>query len=279
MKKVPGMCKEKEEYIQKLERAYERIVISDGEYETEPFAKILNEETDDNRREKIAEFIKTYKEHSLFVSFERLLSYYDKRTIMRILLADLEETETEFYIYLFAPERKVEILKEELELTYLYLRDWYEYVFASFEDDGYIIEICDNRYRDFSIKNFFRIYPDGKGFLVTDSDYRIEKTNISIPEDICKELSSEVKKKVKKEAKEKYKFVIDDREFLKSFVVTYGFEWLGYHYEWGMDNQDYFLKKYPSEIIEKVMNIPVIKEKFVNASIPPEATERFEDDI
>ena len=31
--------------------------------------------------------------------------------------------------------------------------------------------------------------------------------------------------------------------------------------------------------IEKVMNIPVIKEKFVNVSIPLEATERFEDDI
>ena len=33
-----------------------------------------------------------------------------------------------------------------------------------------------------------------------------------------------------------------------TIIVTYGFEWLGYHYEWGMDNQDYFLKKYPSEI-------------------------------
>ena len=271
--------KMKEEYLKLLDMAYQRIVISSDEYETESFANILNGKTEENRRAYIEEFIKTYRGNSLFINYKSLLSYYDSKQIMRIILKDMEDTETDYYLYLCAPGDEVEALKEEFEFVYSYCRDWYECICDSFEDDGYVIEIRDNRYSGFSVNNFLKIYPNGQGILVTDSDYHIEKTNIPISDDIRKELVSVVKKRVKKEVKEKYKFVIDDREFLKSFVVTYGFKWLGYQCEWGMDNQDYFLKKYPSEIIGKVMNIPIVKSRFVDVSIPANAKERFEDDI
>ena len=70
------MIESKEEKLKKLESDYQRLLISNGNYETEAFTKILNEESKDSRRIRVAEFIKTYKGNSLFINYESLLSYY-----------------------------------------------------------------------------------------------------------------------------------------------------------------------------------------------------------
>ena len=271
------MIESKEEKFKKLESAYQRLVISNGNYETEAFTKILNEESKDSRRARVAEFIKTYKGNSLFVNYESLLPYYDDKTILNIVLSDLKASETEFYLYLFVPENEIDAVKEELEIVYRYKKDWITHILGSFKDDGYVIEIRDNRY--FAANSFLKIYPDGYGFIVVDYDYHMEKVDFCLSDDITEELSAEIKKKVEKIISDKNVLICDDREFLKSFVVSYGFEWLGYHHSWGIDYQDYFLKKYPLRMIEKVMNIPVVKEKFANLIIPPNSINRFESDI
>ena len=70
------MIQSNEEKSIKLKSAYQRLVISNGNYETETFSKILNKESKDSIRVRIAEFMKTYPDNSLFINYESLLSYY-----------------------------------------------------------------------------------------------------------------------------------------------------------------------------------------------------------
>lgn len=260
------MMPSKEEQLKKLDSAYQRLIISSGGYETEEFTKILNKESKEGRRVRIAEFIKSYQGHSLFISYDSLRAYYDAKQIMRILLGDLEETKTELYLYLFSSESELGNLKEALDIIYEHSKAWIEYISGSYGDDGYVIEIRDNRC--FAANSYLKIYPNGQVLLVSDSDYRIEKMDLSLTADLSAELNAEVEKKVTNIIAEKKYLICDDREFLRSFVVSYGFEWLGYKHDMGMDYQDYFLEKYPLKVIEKIMKISTIKEKFIDSTMP-----------
>lgn len=254
----------KEEDLEKIAPAYQRIVISAGEYETDGFSNAINNKVSaDERRTCIAEFIKNYQGDSLFVNYESMLKYYTAKEILHILLCDMEDAENDYFLYLYVPQEKEDIIKRTFNQIYEYRKEWIAELYDRYEEDNFVIKLDDNRsYRCF---NYFKIYPDGKVYIFIDSDFNIKREEFYLEEDLKKELVSEIKKKVNKIIKDKKYLICDDREFMRMFELTYGFEWLGINRDFGMDDKDYFLDKCPLRIIEKIMNLPTIKEIFVNA--------------
>lgn len=258
----------KEEDLKKIDLAYLRIIISAGEYETSGFSNtISNKVSADERRTCIAEYIKNYQEDSLFVNYESMLKYYTPKETLHILLGDMEETEKDYFLYLYVPQEQENVIKADFESIYNHRKEWIAELYDRYEGDKFVIKIDDNRTsRCF---NYFKVYPDGKVYIFIDSNFTIKREEFYLEEALQKELVSEIKKKVNKILKDKKYFICDDREFLRMFASTYGFEWLGVNVdsEWGIDNKDYFLDKYPLRIIEKIMKLPTIKEIFVNAKL------------
>ena len=256
----------KEEDLKKIDSAYPRIVISAGEYETDGFSTAINnKESADERRTCIAEYIKNYQGDSLFVNYESMLKYYSPKETLHILLGDMEDAEKDYFLYLYVPQEKETVIKADFDNVYNYRKEWISELYDRYEEDNFVIKIDDNRsWKSF---NYLKIYPDGKVYIFIDFDFTIKREEFYLEEDLKKELISAIKKKVSKLLKEKHYFIVDDREFLREFVVTYGFEWLDLKCESGIDDKDYFLDKFPSKIIEKIMKLPTVKEIFVNAKL------------
>ncbi len=255
----------KEEDLKKINLAYQRIVISAGKYETDEFGNAINKATVEDGRRCIAEFIKNHKGDSLFVNYETMLQYYEFKEALHIILCDMEDTEKNYFLYLYVPQEKEDIIKATFDQIYEYRKEWITELYDRYEEDNFVIKLDDKRsYRCF---NYFKVYPDGKVYIFIDSDFEVNRKTFCLEDGLKKELISEVKKKVNNILKNKKYFVCDDREFSRMFALTYGIEWLGINVdsEWGIDNKDYFLDKYPLRIIEKIMNLPTIKEIFINA--------------
>ncbi len=253
----------KDEELKKIDSAYQRIVISAGAYETEKFTNAISNTPAENRRICISEFIENYQGDSLFINYENMLQYYKPKEVLYILLSDMEDAEKDFFLYLYVPQEKLDVIKREFNEVFDYEKEWISELFDEYEEDNYIIKIDDKRSpRCF---NYFKIYSGGKVYIFIDSDFTIKREEFYLDEDLKNELISEIKKKVDNLLKDVHYLLIDNREFLRTFVVTYGFEWLGLKCESGIDKKDYFLDKIPSKIIQKIMNLPTIKEIFVNA--------------
>lgn len=255
----------KEEDLKKIDSAYQRIVISTGKYETDEFGNAINKATVEDRRICIAEFMKSYQGDSLFINYETMLQYYEFKEALHIILCDMEDTEKDYFLCLYVPEEKEDIIKATFDQIYEYRKDWIAELYDRYEEDNFVIKLDDKRsYRCF---NYFKVYPDGKVYIFIDSDFEVNRKTFYLEDGLKKELILKIKKKVNKLLKDKYYLFIDDREFLREFVVTYGFEWLDLKCENGIDNKDYFLDKFPLKIIEKIMRIPMIEEIFVNAKL------------
>lgn len=254
----------KEEELKKIDLAYQRIVITAGEYETVEFSNAINNASSEERRICIAEYIKNYQDDILFVNYETVLKYYAPKEALHILLGDMEDTEKDYHLYLHVSQEKEGVIQVDFDDIYDYRKEWIAELYDRYEEDNFIIKIDDNRSsRRF---NYFKIYPDGKVYIFIDSGFKANRKTFYLEEELRKELISEIQKKVCKILKDKRHLICDDREFLRMFVVTYGFKWLGLDVgcECGIDNKDYFLDKIPLRVIEKIMKLPIIKELFVN---------------
>ena len=263
---------EKGEYIsdqlQRLERGKQRIIVSSMDYESEDITKIAQRYTnvESENREVLLDilaYIRAFQGDCLFIRYETILKVVEPDRAMDMLLSRLADNESAFVLYLFVPEESVERTERILDKVYTYKKDWPKYFSKRDTDDGYLIKIED--YRERAISGYAKIYPDGKGVLETENDYRFKETFFELEKKLLKELTEEVQRKVEKRLAEDLRMFIDDRCDMRSLVVTYGFAWLGKQHSWDVDCNDYFHLQhpYPLESIGKVMNIPRLQEHFV----------------
>lgn len=266
-----------EEYLSRIDNAYKRLVISSGAFETDEFTKCLNESDNEKFREQIGEFLRHYQGDNLFIQYESLLKYFNAKQGLAFVLNNMADAQKDYFLYIFTPENETDIVTDMLGSVLDYEKKWLFEIWGADQDDGYVIKIDDHRF--FNRNNYIKIYPNGNAVIVTDYDYQIEKINFSLSQELIEELNEEVKKKVFEIIEDTSIFFCDDRSFFKSFIVTYGFEWVGQKHSWGKDYQDYFLNKYPMRIIEKIMQTHIVQEKFVYAKVPNNVKERINDDI
>ncbi len=255
--------KAQEKNYKRIDNAYERIIISTGDFETKEFQQVLSGKNKEAIISGISKYLNSYPGESLFIKYERLLQHFQPKQLLLMLLHEMQGANRDFYLYLIVPDAELDAIKEMFDEIYLYEIAWTKNLSDSYEDNGYVITINDNR--EFASINFLKVYPDGSAYIVTERDYRFEKWSFTLPEDLLHALCKEVKKKVNCIINDKNKLFIDDREFLEMFIVSYGFQRLGYAHSWDYDYKDYFLEQYPLKSIEKIMKLPIVQEKFVHA--------------
>ena len=250
----------KENLLKAIEAANARVVISSGAVETKEFTAVMNG-ADGCGRENAVEYIKAFSGESLFVRYESVSERYGPKCALGVLLGALEDAKKNFILYLQVAEKDVERVKADFETVCSYRKDALEYMFWSFEDDGFVLQLRDNR--AFGTIDFMKIYPDGKGVIVASSDYRFEKTEFFVPEKILHPLCEAVDERVRKILSEGEMIREDDRCFMKAFEMTYGFAWLGYSRKEGYACRDYVFEKSFPEYLERIMRLEVVKERFV----------------
>lgn len=266
----------KDEELKRVSDAYHRLVISEGNYETPGLKETLENAEPIRRSIYLSEFMKSYQANSLFVRYESLSEYWDDKRIIQLLLMNMANAENSFYVYFYAPQSEIENLNNTLDVIYAYEQERVDKIYNQWNDDGYVIKVDDNR--TWGNKNYFKIYPDGAGFIVTECDYHIEKFDIKLTDELKQQLNNEIKKKVENILSDKHYLIIDDRCYLKTFKVSYGFKWLGHSHSHDFDYEDYFLQDYPLNIIEKIMKLSCVKEKFINAPKTSNVFEKIPDD-
>ncbi len=253
----------KEEDLQKIDIAYERIVISPQKFETKEFSDIVNDESIESLHIGIYEFLENFEGDSLFVNFESLLKHFGVKQALHILLQGMEDADKSFFIlYLYVPSGQENDVKKCFEEVYHYQQEWISELYDKYDDEDYVIRIDDNR--NFRTYDYFTIYPDGKVYLFIDSDFEIIKKEFYLDAPLKNELLESLQKNINRIIEELSQYLFDDREFSKLFKISYGLKWLDISSEQWTRNIDYFLEEYPSKTIKKIMNLPMIKELFVN---------------
>ncbi len=251
----------KEKLLRKLDGVYQKLVISSEMSETKAFTKMMETVSGDVHRQRMTKFIQTYQDDVLCIDYESVVPHYGEAQIFDILLSDLLDCDGEYTLYLNVPRRKITEVKETFNKVFLHMKGWVENISGSYLDDGYVVDVRDNR--SDSAGSYIKVYPNGQVRLVTDYDYRIDKTEFFLVDVLSEKLNSEIKKKVTELVEGKRSSSGKEGDLSEPFIITYGLEWLGYNQSLQIDREVCFAEKAPLSALGKLLEIPIIKEKFI----------------